>query len=664
MQDPAYCDEVDYRHVFEVCPQRHMLLAIDSPAYTILSASDQHLEMVVRSREEIVGRSLFEVFDLSRQDDGSGDNPGFQLYRALEAACREGTSQTVATYRYDLPDPSTPDRAFERYWSPRVTPLLREDGSFDTLLFVVEEVTDTVMREQHKPRVDDRGNETENSRRHVLIVEPNAAIRNHLAQTFSTQWSTTGVGSAAEAMETLEQKRPDAVLTSMDSPDDQGAAFVAHLKDAHDVPVVVRIGPSGGRLYSVAYEAGADDVIGQAASAREILARVQAQIAEATRSRVVEDELRDRYYQLFEQAPIAIAVMEGPEKRIILSNPTHDRLIGHRDILGKPVREAFPEQQTAPHLDTLDKVYQTGTRYVATEASLDIDVRDAVGVPEYVTFAYVPFRDADGEVAGVASFSYDVTKQVKMRRQLELENRRKDEFLAMLGHELRNPMAPIATANDILQLTADEPDPNQIRWASDVIGRQVDQLRRLVDDLLDFARINQGQVTIVRAPCTLASILDASIETVQTRLDRHDQYLTIERPKRSMRVNVDKVRLIQAVSNLLDNASKYSPDGAEICLEVGGEAYGGSDVLTITVSDCGRGIAAENLTKIFAPFAQADVTLDRSDGGLGLGLALVERIARMHDGTITAESDGRDQGSRFTLRLPVQLEALAPAPSR
>lgn len=230
--------------------------------------------------------------------------------------------------------------------------------------------------------------------------------------------------------------------------------------------------------------------------------------------------------------------------------------------------------------------------------------------------------------------------------RLQEMDRRKDEFLAMLGHELRNPLAPIASAVEILLLTPEE--IGRVTWAAGVIGRQIHQLRRLVDDLLDVARIMNGRMALSLGWVDLRDVIGQAIERAQPLIEQRQHTLVFLRPPEPCVVEGDLVRLVQVVANLLDNAAKYTPPRGSIEVGLGV----GTDGWEIQITDTGRGIPAESLESLFDLFVQGERTSDRAEGGLGLGLALVRRIVAMHGGSVQASSNGPGLGSVFCVRLP------------
>lgn len=245
------------------------------------------------------------------------------------------------------------------------------------------------------------------------------------------------------------------------------------------------------------------------------------------------------------------------------------------------------------------------------------------------------------------------------QEELQQSNQRKDEFLAMMSHELRNPLAPIQTAIEVIRKVA-APQP-KVTWALDIAQRQLKQMTRLIEELLDVARISQGKITLKREPIDLKAVIAQSVETVQPFIQSRRQTLTVGVPEHAVRLQGDAARLTQVIANLLHNASKYSGEDTQIELLAvfkDGEAV-------VTVRDQGIGIDAELLPHIFDLFAQGKRGLDRAQGGLGVGLTLARRLTELHGGRIEASSAGQDSGSIFEIRLPciALLHEVASAPS-
>jgi signal transduction histidine kinase len=255
---------------------------------------------------------------------------------------------------------------------------------------------------------------------------------------------------------------------------------------------------------------------------------------------------------------------------------------------------------------------------------------------------------------------------MQLNRQLELEiqerqriedslrdaDSRKDEFLAMLGHELRNPLAPIRNAVQVMRKIGIS--DAKLAWARDVVDRQACHLTRLVDDLLDVSRIIRGKITLHKSSINIAAVIEQALETSKPLIDGRQHELAVSLPKEPIRVYGDPVRLAQVVSNVLNNAAKYTPSGGKIGLTVTRE----SGQAVIQVRDTGEGIPAHLLPRLFELFTQAERTIDRSQGGLGIGLTIVQKIVELHGGYVEAHSDGPGRGSEFLIRLPVSDELM------
>ncbi len=288
-------------------------------------------------------------------------------------------------------------------------------------------------------------------------------------------------------------------------------------------------------------------------------------------------------------------------------------------------------------------------------AAYDIDHRLLVdGVVKWVReIAEIEF-DAHGQILGGFGTTQDITELKQAEQALLDAHRRKDEFLAMLGHELRNPLTPIRNAAHVLgRLPSREP---HVQWARDIIEQQVVHLTRLVDDLLDVSRIVRGKIELRQESVALASVVAHAMDMAQPLLDAKNHHLELHLPEMPVWLRGDPVRLAQILLNLLDNAAKYTPEGGRI--ELSATVSGAS--IEIRLRDNGIGIPADLLPRVFDLFQQNERTLDRAQGGLGLGLTLVKRLVELHGGAITVTSAGAGQGSEFTLRLPAQVAA-APA---
>ena len=260
--------------------------------------------------------------------------------------------------------------------------------------------------------------------------------------------------------------------------------------------------------------------------------------------------------------------------------------------------------------------------------------------------------DAVGNPVRNFGIALDITERKQAEQALRDADRKKDTFIATLAHELRNPLAPIRNAVNVLRQSG-QADPQVLAWCRDVIDRQVAQMSRLLEDLLDVSRMTRGQFALRREPLVLATVIEQAIEIVQPLIQAAGHMLTVEMPAQSIAIEGDLTRLAQVFSNLLINAAKYTQPEGRIGVAV--EVF--DDEVAVSVTDTGIGIAAEQMPHIFEMFGQAETALDRSQEGLGIGLSLARGFVEMHGGQIGARSDGIGKGSVFIVRLPVTRQA-------
>jgi len=381
---------------------------------------------------------------------------------------------------------------------------------------------------------------------------------------------------------------------------------------------------------------------------------------EAFRARTAAESERRN---LLLQAPVATALMAGPKHRFELANPLYKAMVG-REVIGKSYLEAFPELAGTALPEILDRVFWEGEPFVTNELLVPLVRADGVADERFFKFNLEPIRDLDGMVYGMMALAIDVSEQVVARRamekthreherllaELESASRTKDEFLAMLGHELRNPLAPIVTALELMKLRS---DGIQSR-AEQIIERQVKHLVRLVDDLLDISKITRGKIELKRETVELADVVGKAVEMASVLLEQRRHELVLEVPRTGLLWYGDPVRLAQVLANLLTNAARYTEPQGRIVIS----AVSDGTEIVIRVRDNGIGIAPEMLPRIFDMFVQARRSADRAEGGLGLGLTLAKTLVIMHGGTMTASSDGEGKGTELEIRLPARRQTV------
>jgi PAS domain S-box-containing protein len=310
------------------------------------------------------------------------------------------------------------------------------------------------------------------------------------------------------------------------------------------------------------------------------------------------------------------------------------------------------------HPDDQVRAWEVWRHCLATGESYEIEyrLRHRSGEYRWVLGRALPVRGEHGEIVRWMGTCTDIHELKRVRDELLATNRRKDDFLAMLAHELRNPLAPISTAAHLLKVASS--DPAKVERSADIIERQVRHMTELVDDLLDVSRVTRGLVELERRPVEMKAVLGHAIEQVRPLIEARGHQLTTHTASGDAYVLGDRTRLVQVVSNLLNNAAKYTaPHGAlSVSLTV-------AEQVEVRVADNGMGIDAQLLPHVFELFTQGERTPDRAQGGLGLGLALVKSLAELHGGTVAAASGGRGQGTAFTLRLPLLQAGTVPAPA-
>jgi PAS domain S-box-containing protein len=351
---------------------------------------------------------------------------------------------------------------------------------------------------------------------------------------------------------------------------------------------------------------------------------------------------------LIEEAPIGVAVVDQ-DLRYLLANPVYRSLARNALVTGRQIEEVF----ASPIV-----------RIVAPLVRQVLDSDKALHVPEcavpdsgesWWNISLVPLHESGGAVTSVLILAEDITVRKKAeiglhRSQdaLREADRRKDEFLATLAHELRNPLAPIRTAAQILG--SPKVAPQQLQWAHNVIQRQVGHMALLLDDLLDIARITRGKLEIKKEPVRLTEVVDSAVEAARPLLDGKHHHFSVSLPAAELLLDADPLRLSQVLSNLLTNSAKYTDPAGHIELSVSVQ----DSVLCLSVKDDGIGIARESLSGIFEMFSQVDSASERAEGGLGIGLALVKGIVDLHGGSVSAQSAGPGLGSEFFVRLPLK----------
>ena len=428
----------------------------------------------------------------------------------------------------------------------------------------------------------------------ILVVDDNADMREYIARLLSPRWRVDTAASGASALEKLRHEPFDLVITDVMMPEVDGLELVRGIRSdpaLAALPVLMLSARAGEEARIEGLEAGADDYLVKPFGARELVAQVKSQLtilrtrraAAREREGLLENERvarqeaqlqREHLYSLFMQAPNPMAILRGPRFTIDLANPPVCEVWGrrHEDVIGRPLLEALPELNEQVFPELLRGVLRTGVAYVGKEARFE---RHVGAQPEtrYLNFVYSPLRGVDGSIDAVMVVAFEVTDEVRARRQLdglraqaEDANRTKDQFLAMLGHELRNPLSPIVSALHLLRMrgfTGTE---------IDILERQARHLTRMVDDLLDVSRIARGKIDLRKRPVELSTVVEKALETVQPMMESARHSVEIDVPRAGLCVDVDSERMAQAIGNLVSNAVKYSEAGSPIRICASAEA--------------------------------------------------------------------------------------------
>jgi PAS domain S-box-containing protein len=377
-----------------------------------------------------------------------------------------------------------------------------------------------------------------------------------------------------------------------------------------------------------------------------------------TERRRAEEELRQQreWYQVTLSSIGDAVITTDTQAKITFLNPVAELMTGWKtdEALGQPLETVFHiinEETRQPAKNPVDKVLREGV-VVGLANHTALIARD--GTERSIEDSAAPIRDATGNISGAVMVFHDVTERRRVEKALKDTDKKKDEFLATLAHELRNPLVPIRNGLKVLQLAGN----NSVvaENTRSMMDQALNQMVRLVDDLLDASRITTGKLQLRKETVELAAVVQSAVATSRPLIDKQGHKLTVTLPAVPVLLDADPVRMAQVFSNLLNNAAKYSEEGGHIALTA--ETRG--DEVLVRVTDRGIGIPAEYLPRIFEMFAQVDMAFERSQGGLGIGLSLVKVLVGMHGGTIDAHSDGPGTGSEFVVRLPAVITQPAP----
>jgi PAS domain S-box-containing protein len=651
----------DYQALLRSTPYPYLVMA---PDLTIVGASGAYLRSVQRTEDEIVGRNVFEAFP-AEEDNAEATNIS-EVKASMLRALAKGQPDTTAFVRYAV-EVNTPGgkKYEERYWSTVHTPVLGEDGKPILLFQNPVDVTELYRYDQQSevatlqltPPSESNAENFNRAQMHEALSRILNNEREHLRSLFNQAPGFVAVlmgpkhvfEMVNEAYYQLVGHRElvgKAVWEAL--PEVAGQGYEEFLDRVYRtgeawttraMPIAVqreRNGPISQRYIDLVYEPYKDQygtTIGIFAQGYDVTDSVEAQAAR----RESDERLRDG----MDAARMAVWDWDFASGELKYSDNI-SLVLGFSpdgmDVVGAHIHPDDRETIALAHREAIAGAgtYQEVLRFIRPDNGRQVWL-DSRGKVQF---------DDDGRAISMRGVTVDVTERYQAEFELRESNRKKDEFLAMLAHELRNPLAPISTAAEMLRLT--NATDARTRKASEVISRQVKHMTALVDDLLDVSRVTRGLVELERELVDIKAAVANAVEQARPLIEARRHALTVRTDGSHATVLGDRTRLVQVIANLLNNAAKYTPQGGEITLVV--HAFGGW--VDIGVIDNGIGIDARLLPHVFELFTQAERTPDRAQGGLGIGLALVRTMVALHGGQVTAASDGPGAGSTFTIRLP------------
>jgi PAS domain S-box-containing protein len=483
----------------------------------------------------------------------------------------------------------------------------------------------------------------------ILFVEDEETLRSYLAEELSDEYIVDTAGNGIEALKAVMRSKPDLIVTDIVMPEMDGVELLKTLRgepSTQGLPVLLISGRAGEAQRIEGFRKGADGYLAKPYSVSELRAVVGAMLqaaelrAEAARRKATQHALAERA-ALLESITDAFYALDRQLRFTYINHRALDYFKKERDeLLGRRIGEVFPVIKGT--------VIESQLEHVLREQCSAVFEAFSPIAQSWVELNIYPATQ------GLAVYFRDISDRKRAEQELQRaeeslrqSDRRKSEFLALLAHELRNPLAPIANGVKILRLRAAS-DATSDRTL-DIMDRQLKHLVRLVDDLLDVGRITSGKLQLRTQRVVMSDVLETAVEGARNQIEARGHQLVVDIRAQDVVVEADPDRLVQVFANLLVNSAKYTERGGRILVTLERRSH----EAVVTVTDNGIGIPAQSVGEVFEMFSQLENRPKHTEGGLGIGLALVRRLVQMHGGTVSADSEGVGMGSTFTVRLPV-----------
>ena len=660
---------VPFDALFEHSPNAYMVLDRE---LRYLEANRAYALLTGTTREQLLGRGLFELFPGKVNPDGS--NQADVLRDSLERALATGERDTLALIPYAI-EAQTPDGPVVdlRYWSATHTPLRDADGNVVAVLQHTSDVTEVERLREELRRAREATGLTQGHLESAVLSRAASVQQDNLRlsarQAFLTDLFAQTPGFMAvlrgddhvfelanpaylalvgrdvvgqPVREALSELRDQGFFELLDQVRDTGNPFVGR-----GLPVELRDASGAVRTRNV------DFIYQPIVDAQGEVEGIFVQGSDVTDREAALSALREgeaRFRTIADLVPQMIWSTR--------SDGFHD-YYNQRwyDFTGVPAGstdgEAWDEMF---HPDDRERAWERWRHSLDSGEPYEVEyrLRDHAGDYHWVLGRALPVRDVSGSIVRWMGTCTEIHELKRVQQQLEESqaalreaDRQKDKFLAMLAHELRNPLAPIMNAAYVLRHGGQ--DAAGVQRAAEIITRQARHMRDLIEDLIDVSRVTRGLATLQVRPARLAEVVAAAVEQVTPMIEERRHRLRVSDRSDALSLEVDPTRITQVVANLLHNAAKYTPEGGEIDLVLEREA----DEAVVRVHDTGQGMDAALIARVFDLFVQAESTPERHAGGLGVGLALAHSLAQLHGGSLGAHSAGRGRGSTFELRLPL-----------